>query len=78
MKKPTKLEKAKNFTKASLNFIKSGFKKAPEEVYDSRVLTCLTCNRYDLEDDECLECGCKIKYKADWLSESCPLKKWTI
>ena len=78
MKKPTKLEKAKNFTKASLSFIKSGFKKSPEKVHDSRILTCLSCDRYDSKDDECLECGCKIKYKADWLSEECPLNKWKV
>jgi len=78
MKKPTKLEKAKNFTKASLNFIRSGFKKAPEEVYDSRVLTCLSCDEYDSKEDSCSKCGCYINIKADWLSESCPLNKWKI
>lgn len=78
MKKPTKLEKVKNLTKASLSFIKSGFKKAPQEVYDSRIISCLSCERYDIDNDDCIECGCKIKYKAGWLSEECPLKKWTI
>lgn len=78
MKKPKKLEKVKNFTKASLNFIKSGFKKSSVEVYDSRILTCLACEMYDVKSDECLKCGCYIKYKADWLSEECPLNKWKV
>jgi hypothetical protein len=78
IKKPTKLEKLGNLTKATLSFIKSGLKKSSNEVYDSRVLTCLGCTEYDSKDDECNKCGCDITIKASWLSEECPLDKWTI
>lgn len=77
-KKPTKLEKLGSLTKASISFIKSGLKKSPNEIYDSRVLTCLSCTEYDIKDDSCCKCGCYINIKASWLSEECPLDKWTI
>lgn len=77
MTKPKKLKKLSNFALAAAKFAAGGFIKSSKEVYDSRVLTCLACPKYDVNTDECTDCGCPIETKAKWSTESCPLNKWT-
>jgi|19_taG_2_1085344.scaffolds.fasta_scaffold00376_6 hypothetical protein len=77
MKKPGKLKKLSNFTLAAAKFAAGGFIKSSKEVYSSRVLTCLACDKYEVQTDDCLECGCPIELKAKWSTELCPLNKWT-
>ena len=77
MTKPGRLKKLSNFTLAAAKFAKGGFIKSPKELYDSRVLTCLACDFYNSDNDECNICGCPIETKASWITESCPKNKWS-
>ena len=76
MGKIRKIKKLSNITKAVIKHTLSGFEKSDDLIYANRILTCLCCNRFDEVEDECLECGCPIKDKANWFSEECPLNKW--
>jgi hypothetical protein len=76
MKKPSKIKKITNFTIAAAKFAAGGFIKSSKELYQSRVLTCLSCRYYNSTKDECNICGCPIEVKAEWKTESCPKNKW--
>jgi hypothetical protein len=67
---PGLLRKALNFT-AFLAF--SDKLAATEEVYNSRIDTCLTCA--DRFHDMCGGCGCPIRKKASYTSEMCGAKE---
>lgn len=57
-----------------------------------RILTCQGCDRFEADERQCLECGCKMDYKTtlakdpikimsgetdpDKIKISCPLGKW--
>ena len=76
MTKPKKLKLLSNFTLAAAKFAAGGFIKSSKELYDSRVLTCLSCRYYDADKDECKVCGCPVEVKASWTTETCPKNKW--
>ena len=76
MGKPKKLKKMSNFALAAAKFAAGGFIKSTKEVYSARVLTCLACKQYNVDNDECNICGCPIETKASWSTESCPKDKW--
>jgi hypothetical protein len=44
------------------------------EIYQTRISTCNSC-KY-LKNEQCGICGCYIKRKAKWTTESCPKNKW--
>ena len=69
MTKPKKLKLLSNFTLAAAKFAAGGFIKSSKELYDSRVLTCLSCRYYDADKDECKVCGCPVEVKASWTTE---------
>ena len=77
MTNPKKLKKLSNFALAAAKFAAGGFIKSTKEVYDSRVLTCLACPFYNVDNDECDKCGCPIEVKAKWSTENCPENKWS-
>ena len=76
MTKPKRLQKLNSFMRAAAKFAAAGFTKSSREVYDSRVLKCLACISYDVKNDECNECGCRIDIKASWSTERCPKDRW--
>ena len=43
-------------------------------VYLDRLNKCNHCKHRC--DEKCCKCGCYIRKKANWSTESCPLKKW--
>jgi hypothetical protein len=43
-------------------------------VYRERLSICNTCSH--LKNDQCNICGCYVKRKAKWSTESCPKNKW--
>ena len=45
-----------------------------KSVYDSRILICNSC--VFLQNNKCGICGCYVKKKAKWNTESCPKNKW--
>jgi hypothetical protein len=44
------------------------------DVYHNRTSTCYSCEY--LDNAQCSLCGCYIKRKAKWTTESCPKNKW--
>jgi hypothetical protein len=73
---PPIFEQASNFADSMVNFAKSGFKTTDEEEKERRLNICYDCDRFDKASIRCLECGCKLKAKANIDSEKCPLGKW--
>jgi len=70
-----------NFTWELLNYITKNEEKVlfvSEEVYNTRVDTCKSCNKYDKFENRCIECGCYIPAKAKIVLDSCPLEKWGV
>ena len=73
---PPIVDQASNFVGSMVNFAKSGFKTTDEEEKERRLNICYDCDRFDKASIRCLECGCKLKAKANIDSEKCPLGKW--
>jgi hypothetical protein len=48
--------------------------KVSQVVYDNRIKLCGSCEH--IKDDQCSLCGCVVKWKAKWSTESCPKNKW--
>lgn len=67
---------AKNFGNSALNHLANGMKKVTDEIYNSRIEKCKTCEYYDESLHRCKNCGCFLKIKAYWDSEKCPIDKW--
>lgn len=77
---PSLVNMASNFTKAVIDFTKSGFAVASDEKYAERLDICNACPKLDQAafggTGRCLACGCSIKAKLKILSSTCPLEKW--
>jgi hypothetical protein len=75
---PGLLRKAANFGKAVVKHVADGGKQVTEEVYLARLSVCANCPSLDPVKLRCKErtCGCRLKTKARWHYETCPLKKW--
>ncbi len=50
--------------------------KVPREVFKERMSICNSCNRYDIKNHRCMECGCFVGLTARIGYERCPLNKW--
>jgi hypothetical protein len=78
-KEPSSWQKVKNFAKATAKHVASkGAKSSPEE-QKRREAICKSCTQYyDSKRQICKHknCGCTVKRKAAWLSQSCPVGKW--
>ena len=75
---PGLLRKAANFGKAVVKHFSDGGKHVTDGVYLARLAVCANCPSLDPVKLRCKErtCGCRLKTKARWRSETCPLKKW--
>ncbi len=49
-------------------------RKAPENVYQSRLDRCKACDQ--LNAGTCMGCGCLVELKAAYKNEKCPYGKW--
>lgn len=83
MKKyPSLFEQGQNLSKFALDLVKhikhTGGKDliASQELFDERMEICYGCDKYDSEQNRCVECGCFLDMKARFILDSCPLKKW--
>ena len=67
-----------NFGTAVVRHAADGLKKVEDATYAQRLATCGSCASCDPLNWVCREqsCGCHLKTKAGWRSESCPLGKW--
>ena len=64
-KEPTLINKAKSLGNAAVNWAtQDGFRKVPEEIFQSRKNTCLACPNWDAaafgNTGRCKLCGCSV------------------
>jgi hypothetical protein len=48
-----------------------------KEIAAERLKICEGCDRLNIENYQCQECGCFMKFKTEWPFAKCPLDKWT-
>lgn len=72
----------KNFLSSLFWHIYSGSPKATQEQILNRFAICSSCEFFDQQKGQCLQCGCNINKrkifmnKLAWADQSCPIKKW--
>lgn len=58
------------------------FPKSTQEQINERMKICKTCDFFDAQNSQCLQCGCNLSTKKEffnklaWADQSCPLNKW--
>lgn len=72
---PSLGRKLLNLGVAAVKHAASGLARANDQALAERLEACANCTQL-AEDDSCLRCGCPVKVKATWASESCPEGKW--
>lgn len=50
--------------------------KVPEEVAESRMKICLSCEHLIKPINSCSKCGCFMNLKTKLTNVECPIKKW--
>ena len=75
---PGPLRKAANLGRAVARHAVDGARKLNDADYEERLAVCRSCDSCDVDRMVCREvrCGCFLRTKARWRSESCPLDKW--
>jgi uncharacterized protein (DUF2141 family) len=61
------------FIWALIKYVLIGERVSKEE-YQTRLTLCYSCEH--LKNTQCEICGCYVKKKAKWSTESCPKNKW--
>jgi hypothetical protein len=78
---PSLPQQGKNFASFAFEMVKKAMQSqaliVTEEVKESRLNICRSCDKYDPDQHRCKECGCLLEYKATFALDSCPLQKWT-
>jgi hypothetical protein len=76
---PNLAQKAANLAKASAKHVSNGMKSVTAQTKSNRLAICNSCpHKIGTEDNPtCAKCGCFLKIKTGWASESCPIGKWT-
>jgi hypothetical protein len=77
---PGPIRKAANLGIAVVRHVADGVRKLNDADYEARLTVCRKCPSCDVERMVCREvrCGCFLRRKARWRSESCPLDKWPL
>ena len=85
---PPLIRQVKNLAGFSLKLIKYLQEKSDDEnnktllvsdkVYKERLEICKSCEKYDLNENRCFECGCYLAVKAKFILDDCPLNKWSM
>lgn len=71
---PPILSQAWSLTKALASFVGDGMKTVDNDEYEARLAICDTCDRR--RGNRCLECGCRLSFKARGRAFECPIGKW--
>lgn len=56
--------------------------KSSQDTINYRYSICLSCESYDKINSQCLECGCNLSNKKQflnklaWADQQCPIGKW--
>ncbi len=72
----------KTFLKSLIWHISLGLPKSSYKTILYRYDICSRCDSFDSAYDQCLECGCNINTKKQfmnklaWADQECPLGKW--
>jgi hypothetical protein len=69
------LEQASSLISSVTSWGFSGCKRVPLEVHEDRLHICANCEFK--KDEKCGVCGCFLKPKTSWITEKCPLGKWS-
>lgn len=70
------------FLKSLMWHIYSGLPKSDTLTIHKRYAICVGCSSYDADNKQCMECGCNISNKKQflnklaWADQKCPLNKW--
>lgn len=70
------------FLKSLLWHLSLGSPKSSQKIIDHRFFICLSCDKYDSNNHQCLVCGCNINRKKiflnklAWADQECPEGKW--
>lgn len=76
----TLLEKASNFAKSAIVFVKAGMPCANEAEIARRLRICSDCPNFDpfayKNMGKCEVCGCNMEIKTIMATESCPQNRW--
>jgi hypothetical protein len=76
---PSIVEQTSNFLTAAKSEIKSifnGDQEISKKEKTTRLEICKSCDFFDKESERCKKCGCYLKWKTGWRSQSCPIGKW--
>lgn len=77
---PSLSEQGSNLAKFSFELVKRAFQgqalTVSQEVKESRLSICRTCEWYDPAQTRCKHCGCFLEEKARFALDSCPVGKW--
>jgi|TARA_R110002167_G_scaffold22822_1_gene81467 hypothetical protein len=70
------------FIKVLVTFLKALWRRSkdptdvPFDVELRRKFICFSCPHLNKKEIRCNACGCKIRSKTIWATESCPKKLW--
>lgn len=76
------LLRLKTFLKSLFWHINRGLPKSSQQTINDRYNICLSCDKLDKINNQCLVCGCNINNKRiflnklAWADQKCPLNKW--
>lgn len=72
----TQLEALDHLKTAMVDWAKSGFEVAPNDVFAERTRICRACPSGRYQWWQCRQCKCVVYVKARLATESCPLGHW--
>ena len=77
---PSLPEQGKNLAKFAFEVVKNAMQSealfVSDEVRESRLEMCRSCEYYDASQIRCRHCGCFLEHKARFALDSCPIDKW--
>lgn len=77
---PPATQMVKNAARSIVNNIQSVLQgnnlKISNEDANDRLNTCRACSFFDLAQERCKKCGCKLAIKTYLKAEKCPIGKW--
>lgn len=73
---PSLLRRAATAAKAVVKHIAAGCPTVSDEEKQRRLALCQVCSEFNAGNATCRKCGCKLKLKAAWSLERCPLGRW--
>ncbi len=73
---PGMVSKVRNFLKSSVKHVRNGRRKATKETREWRLAICKGCRLFNRGRCRHPRCGCSLRRKIAWASESCPIGMW--